>query len=100
MQDSIQLKPADADDYAIASDLGRKVGSDVGDAITRTFVLGETAYQREVVALSAATAAIVFATTTIRLGSAPDATDDDVLDALFEALADARKSREAQPHDQ
>lgn len=82
------LQPVNAADHALASDLGRKSGRDVFDAITRTFGLAETPYQREVIALSGAVAAIAFARNALRLGSAPDATDRDLIEALVEMTAD------------
>ncbi|TAJ46050.1 MAG: hypothetical protein EPO54_06210 [Brevundimonas sp.] len=81
----MSLKPIDNRDYALASDLGRKVGEDVGATITRSFTLGETPYQREVIAAAAAAAAIIFARTVMRL-STPEVTDADILDALHEGL--------------
>ena len=82
----MSVKPEDQRDYATASDLGRKVGEDVGEVITRTFTLGETPYQREVVVVAAAAAAIVYARTVIRLHT-PDVTDQDIIEALVEGLA-------------
>ncbi|WP_295205702.1 hypothetical protein [uncultured Brevundimonas sp.] len=82
----MSLEPADRHDYALASDLGRKVADDIGACITRTFTLGETPYQREVITIAAAAAAIIFARTTMRL-STPKVTDADILEALLDGLA-------------
>ncbi|MFN7110281.1 MAG: hypothetical protein ACK4M2_01495 [Brevundimonas sp.] len=84
----MSAKPVDPADYALASDLGRKVAADIGDMIPRTFMLCDSPYQREVVAISAAAAAIVFARTVMRLAT-PDVTDADILEALFEGLSEA-----------
>lgn len=85
----MSIKPEGKADYAMASDLGRKVGADIGDTITRTFVLGQTPYQREVIAIAAAASAIIFARSVMRLNT-PDVTDHDILEALTESLLDAR----------
>lgn len=81
------LKPADTEDYQLASDLGRKVGHDVTSAIMRTMALGSSPSQREVTALAAAVAAIACAGHALRSGSAPEATDRDVVEALVSMMA-------------
>lgn len=89
------LKPDGLADFQLASDLGRKAGAAVTEAILRTMALGETPYQREVTALSAAVAAITCARIAMRNGSAPNVSDQDLLAALIEQMADAEKTRGA-----
>ncbi|MBB5741073.1 hypothetical protein [Brevundimonas aurantiaca] len=84
----MSTEPANAADFALASDLGRKVADDVGATIRRTFMLCETPYQREVVVSAAAAAATVFARTTLRLAT-PDVTDPDILEVLLKGLPGA-----------
>lgn len=87
------LQPEDQTDFALATDLGRKAGRDAADAIMRTMLLGQTAYQREVIVLSAAVSVIAAAGATLRAGSTPDATDRDLIEALVEMIGEARSEQ-------
>lgn len=80
------LTPTDQADYALASDLGRKAGLDAVDAVHRVMLLGESAYQREVIVLAAAVSVVTAAAVALRCGSAPNATSKDVIEALVEML--------------
>lgn len=86
------LEPADAADFQIATDLGRKAGQDVSAIIIRTMKLGMSPYQREVVALAGAVAGVACARNALRMGSAPDASYRDVLEAIVEMIGDAEST--------